>query len=133
VIEPRNLRTVGAFILAVIGGSTKYVEKYMKWRDVQSPTGVREQGRSIGWVDQEPVRSHEWPHKESHGTARWTEPWITSKIQGVKKEEKVWGLKAKTISRQVKAMGSRSAFIVPMMVGNSTHEDPVEGREASRM
>lgn len=48
----------------VSGGSTIHVEKYMKWRDMKSPTGVQEQGRNIGWVDQEPVRSHEWPHKE---------------------------------------------------------------------
>ena len=39
----------------------------------------------------------------------------------------MWGLKTKIISRQVKAMRSRSVFIIPMMVGNSTHEDPAEG------
>lgn len=49
------------------------------------------------------------------------------------KGENVWGLKTKIISQRVEAMGSRSAFIVPMMVGNSTHEDPAEGREASWM
>jgi hypothetical protein len=46
------------------------------------------------------------------------------------KEGNVWGSKVKTISRRVEAMGSRSAFIVPMKVGNLTHKDPVEGREA---
>lgn len=49
---------------------------------------------------------------------------------GSEKEVKVWGLKAKTISLRVKAMGSRSVFIVPEKVGNLTYKDPVEGREA---
>lgn len=72
--------------------------------------------------------------KEPHGTARCTEPWVgLPKTQGMKKEVSVWGSKAKTISQRVEAMGSRSAFIVPLMVGNSTHGDPAEEREASRM
>ena len=80
------------------------------------------------------MRSHEWPHKRPHGTARWTEPWVNlPEIQGMKKEVNVWGSKAKIISQRVKAMGSRSASIVPLMVGNSTRGDPAEGREASWM
>ncbi len=60
-------------------------------------------------------------------------PGLTSQAQGVNREENVWGSKAKTISQRVETTGSRSAFIVPRMVGNSTHEDPAEGREAPRM
>ncbi len=37
-----------------------------------------------------------------------------------------------SISRQASAAGSRSAFIVLTTLGNLAHEDPAEGRGASR-
>ncbi len=48
------------------------------------------------------------------------------------REVNAWNPEANIISNRASARGRRSAFIVLMTLGNSAHEDPAEGREASR-
>jgi hypothetical protein len=50
---------------------------------------------------------------------------------GANSERIGWGGEAKNISDSVFGAGSRSALIVPMMLGNAARADPDEGSGAS--
>lgn len=123
------ISAVGAF--AVLGAGAARVAPPM--RGAARPTGVVDQGRGTGWITQEPVRPHGLPHAI---TVRFTEPERTrsggvvpyrwKRTQGQRAE-----LGGETIRRPARAMGSRSALMVPLTAGNSVQGDPPEGRGAS--
>jgi len=123
------MSTVGAF--AVLGAGAALVDALS--RAFTSPTGVCGQGRGAGWITQEPVRSHDLPREQA---ARLSVP-KRARSSGVvpcrwkRTEEQRVEPVAEAIRLRVWGMGSRSAFIVLLTLGNSVHEDPAEEREAS--
>lgn len=121
--------TVRAF--AVLGAGAALLEPIL--RGFRGLTGVFDQGRGTGWITQEPVRSHDLPRERTvrHAVPKRARPSGTDPSRWERIQDSRVELSAEAIRLRVWGMGSRSAFIVLLTLGNSVREDPGEEREAS--
>lgn len=119
---------VGA--LAVLGAGAERVAPLL--RGARRPTGVCDQGRGTGWITQEPVRPHGLPRKPAAWLSAPKRAWSSGVVLYCWKRREGQRVEpdAEAIRHPARAVGSRSALIVPPTAGNSVLGDPTEGRGA---
>jgi hypothetical protein len=95
------------------------------------PAGIRERGRGMGWILQEPGRSAIDQLQIAEGTGLERDQALRkSPPHGSELGEEV-GAGKRIISDSVFGAGSLSALIVLMTSGNAAQADPIEGSGAS--
>lgn len=100
-------------------------------------TGTWEHGRDAGWIAQEPVRSHALLREPAGiGETGQCNPWPPDAARRpvertrTRNNDRHAESAGEFISARMPIMGSRSASVVPMMLGNFALEDPTEERGA---
>jgi hypothetical protein len=99
---------------------------------IVGPAGVEERGKGMGWTLQEPgssdvdqsLRADGAVAENGAGPARWSPP-RGSELRDARLERD-----GESISGSVVGIGSRSALIVLMTLGNAAQADPTEGSGA---
>lgn len=102
--------------------------------------GVSEQGKGTGWATRKPERSRLCPHgKPARSTGHNNAPGLMTDLASHRERAREHETprhvesRGEDISRRMRAVGSRSGFVVPRKAGNWAHRDPLEGREPPRV